>query len=137
MTKSLQEEGLRLIREADAILRRDAQAALAQKDYNLAVRRAQEVVELTLKGALRMLSVDYPKIHDVAPVFSEQLQRKRGKVDSAVLRRIEEISLWLAQSRTASFYFEREYEAEDAEQALEDAAFVATKVREFLDISGR
>ena len=29
-------------------------------------------MELALKGALKVLGVDYPRIHDVAPVFSEQ-----------------------------------------------------------------
>ncbi len=59
----------------------------------MAVRRAQEGVELALKGALKLLGVDYPKVHDVAPVFSEQVQRKRGSVDAGVLERIEEVSL--------------------------------------------
>ncbi|MDI6890884.1 MAG: HEPN domain-containing protein [Thermodesulfovibrionales bacterium] len=76
--KSMQEEGLRLIREASGILKRDAQGALNEKDFNMAVRRAQEVVELTLKGALKVLGVDYPKVHDVAPLFIEQIQQKRG-----------------------------------------------------------
>ncbi len=104
LMKSMQEEGLRLIREAESIFRRDAQGALNDKDYNMVVRRAQEVVELTLKGALKILGIDYPKVHDIAPLFLEQLRQKRGIDDPKVLQRIEEISLWLAQSRTPSFY---------------------------------
>ena len=132
--KSMREEGLRLIREAEGILRRDAQGALTEKDFNLVVRRAQEVVELALKGALKMLGVDYPKVHDVAPLFSDQLRQKKGVSDPTVLQRIEEASLWLAQSRAPSFYFDREYGAEDAEQALQDAAFVLNKVKELLSL---
>lgn len=133
--RNMQEEGLRLVREAESIFRRDAQGALREKDFNLAVRRAQEVVELTLKGALKILGVDYPKVHDVAPLFSEQLRQKRGIEDPEVLQRIEEISLWLAQSRTPSFYFERDYGTEDAEQALQDAAFVVFEVKKLLSLS--
>ena len=133
--KSMREEGLRLIREAGGILRRDAQGALSEKDFNLVVRRAQEVVELTLKGALKMLGVDYPKVHDVAPLFSDQLRQKKGVSDPTVLQRIEEASLWLAQSRAQSFYFDREYGEEDAEQALKDAAFVLNEVKELLGLS--
>jgi HEPN domain-containing protein len=133
--KSMRDEGLRLIREAEGIFRRDTQGAFADKDFNLVVRRAQEVVELALKGALKMLGVDYPKVHDVAPLFSDQLRQKQGVGDPTVLQRIEEASLWLAQSRAPSFYFDREYGDEDAEQALQDAAFVLNEVKELLGLS--
>lgn len=135
--KSMQDEGLRLIREAENIFRRDAQGALNEGDFNMAVRRAQEAVELTLKGALKILGVDYPKVHDVAPLFSEKLRQKRGTDDPKALERIEEISLWLAQSRTPSFYFERDYGAEDAEQALKDAAFTLSEVKKRFDFNER
>jgi len=133
--KSMQEEGMRLIREAEAILRRDAQGALLERDFNMVVRRAQEAVELTLKGALKILGVDYPKVHDVAPLFLEKLRQKWGTGDQEVFQRIEEISLWLAQSRIPSFYFEREYNIEDAEKAFKDGALVVTEVKKLLDVS--
>lgn len=133
--RSMQEKGLRLFREAEGILKRDAKGALNEKDFNIAVRRAQEAVELALKGALKILGVDYPKVHDVAPLFSEQLSKKREISYFEVLRRIEDISLWLSQSRAASFYFEREYVAEDAEHAFEDASFVLLEVKKLLGIT--
>lgn len=142
MKASMQEDGRKLIRESEAILRRDAETALAAGDFNtesafsMVVRRAQEVVELALKGALKMLGVDYPRVHDVAPVFSEQVQRKRGTVDLALLERIEGISLWLGQARAPSFYFERDYGEEDARKALEDAGFVLTQVKKILGNMG-
>lgn len=52
--RSVREEGLRLIQEAEGILKRDAQGALTEKDFNLVVRRAQEVVEMILKGAIAL-----------------------------------------------------------------------------------
>lgn len=36
----------------------------------------QEVVELALKGALRILGVDFPKVRHVVPVFAEQMRSK-------------------------------------------------------------
>ncbi len=36
--KTMREEGLRLIQEAEAILRRDAEGAMKDKDFNLVVR---------------------------------------------------------------------------------------------------
>lgn len=133
--KSLRDDGLRLIREAEGILRRDAQGALNDKDFNMVVRRAQEVVELTLKAALKILGVDYPKVHDVAPLFSDQLRQKRGIDDPALLQRIEEASLWLAESRASSFYLDREYGVEDAEKAIQDAAFVLSETKKLLGLA--
>ena len=59
-----------IIDAGETILRRDARNALDEQDYNMVVRRVQEAVELTLKGALKMLGADYPRVHDPAPVFS-------------------------------------------------------------------
>ena len=135
MSESMQAAGRKLITEGERILQRDVQGALNEKDFNLAVRRAQEVVELALKGALKVLGVDYPKVHDVAPVFSEQLRQKRNSADAQVLERIEEISLWLAQARAPAFYLEREYTSEDAQQASQDAGFVVEAVRSLLGLA--
>ena len=135
MSRSMQEAGETLIRESESILRRDVQSALDEGDFNMVVRRAQEVVELALKGALKMLGVDYPKVHDVAPVFSEQVRQKQAVVDVEVLERIEDISFWLSQARAPSFYLERDYGEEDARQALRDAVFVLTEVRKILGMT--
>ena len=135
MNGSMQEAGETLIRKSEGILLRDVQGALDERDFNMVVRRAQEVVELALKGALRMLGVDYPKVHDVAPVFSEQVRQKRGAADVEVLEQIEDISFWLSQARAPSFYLERDYGEEDARQALRDAMFVLTEVRKILGMT--
>ena len=136
MSQSMQDEGKKLIREGERILRRDVQSALDERDFNIAVRRAQEAVEFVLKGALKILGADYPKVHDVGPVFSEQAQQKLGAADTKALQRIEEISFWLGQARAPSFYFEREYGEEDAQKAFEDAGFVLTETKKMLGIDG-
>lgn len=132
-----QEAGERLVREAERIFRRDLQAAWAEGDYNLVVRRAQEVVELTLKGALRILGVDFPKVHDVAPVFVEQMQRKGGQVGGEALAKIQRISAWLGEARAPAFYLERIYSEADAQRALEEAAFTLDEVKKAFGISDR
>ncbi len=50
MSESLQDMGNQLIAAGAIVLRRDARSALDEQDYNMAVRRAQEAVELALKG---------------------------------------------------------------------------------------
>ena len=58
MTESMQDMGNRLVEAGATVLHRDARNALNEQDYNMVVRRAQEAVELTLKGALKMLGAD-------------------------------------------------------------------------------
>jgi len=47
-----QEVGMKLLKEAGEILCRDLNGVWTACDYNMTVRRAQEVVELALKGVL-------------------------------------------------------------------------------------
>lgn len=48
------ESGIELINVAQQIFETDVDNALRNKSYNLVVRRSQEVVELALKGALKI-----------------------------------------------------------------------------------
>lgn len=72
------EKGEELFLRAERIIKRDIRGALQEDDFNMVVRRAQESVELTLKGALMILGIEYPKVHDVGKVFSEVVERKIG-----------------------------------------------------------
>jgi len=122
------EDGEKLIAEARRVLERDVQGALKESDHNFVVRRAQEVVELALKGALKLLGTDYPKAHDVAPVFVREARAKSLPCAEPDLERIEHISFWLAQARGPSFYFEKEYGPEEAERAAADADWVVQQI---------
>ena len=51
--------------------------ALNRQSWNVAIRRAQEVVELSLKSLLKILGVEYPRVHHVAPLFPGR-QWKKG-----------------------------------------------------------
>ncbi|MFZ6017746.1 MAG: HEPN domain-containing protein [Nitrospirota bacterium] len=103
------ESGERLIREAERIFSRDLKAAKDDMDHNMTVRRAQEVVGLILKGALKVLGIDYPKVHDVGEVFVQRVREKYPPTDKEVLERIRIISMWLSEARAPSFYFEKNY----------------------------
>ena len=125
------EKGNELIQEADRIFNREVNPvrdvslngvnkAMEDQDYNLVVRRSQEVVELALKGALRILGIDYPKIHDVSDIFARRLKEKMIEFPEKHLEKIKEISMWLSESRAPPFYLEKRYQEEDAKQALND-----------------
>ena len=109
----LLEEGKEILDELDGLLGR--------RSWNLAVRRSQEVVELTLKALLAEMSVDYPKIHDVAPHFIRVIRARGLNLPAEALERLEEISAKLAVRRAPAFYFEATYGEAEARQAVSDA----------------
>jgi HEPN domain-containing protein len=122
------EQGERLLKEAQWIFEKDLKCAMDKENYNLAIRRAQEVVELSLKGCLRKLGIDYPKVHDAGLLFVKEAGRKLN-FNKTTLTEIERISRWLAEARAPSFYGERDFTSEDAKKALKDAAFVINEIK--------
>lgn len=126
------EIGMKLIEKAGEIMHRDLNGAWMACDYNMTVRRAQEVVELALKGVLEILGIDYPKIHDVGSLFAEHAKKKSFPVKNNILDRIREISFWLSEARAPSFYLERDYTEADAQKAFEDANFVYKEIKSAL-----
>jgi HEPN domain-containing protein len=126
---SNRELGKRLISEAERILRSELKPVMENSDWNLALRRSQEVVELSLKGALKVLGMDFPKVHDVGMVFSNGVKEKGVSLSEDVLTRIQQISKWLAEARAPAFYVERNYSKEDASKAKRDATFVLRSVK--------
>ena len=102
------------------------------------VREAQELVELALKGMLRAVGVEPPKIHDVGPLLIEHtglfLPEIRGE-----LPRAAEISGRLRRERELAFYGDldfiptEQYTAADAQRAYDEAAWVATLAARAID----
>ena len=125
------ERGKKLIAESGELLK-EAKRACQGLLYNIAVRRSQETVELALKGVLIILGVEYPKIHDVGTVFCEQAKTKGIEIEKKDLDRIEFISSHLAKEREASFYMEKDYIKEEAEEASQGAEFVFSKITEIM-----
>ena len=106
-----------------------------EKDFSDVVREAQEIVELVLKGVLRKIGIEPPKLHDVGPLLIEHKQ-KLPLSQREALEKIAEISKWLRKEREFAFYGDidliptEEYREEDARRAMEDATFVITWARQ-------
>jgi HEPN domain-containing protein len=90
------------------------------------VRESQEVVELALKGLLRMIGLDPPKEHDV----SKFMVRERRRLPKAILDNLAEIrrmSKRLRRERELAFYGDEdfvpsdEYDADDSSEAIQFA----------------
>ncbi|MDI6735315.1 MAG: HEPN domain-containing protein [bacterium] len=124
--------GKELIEEAKKIFQRDLSLAFAEGSYNLVVRRAQEVVELLLKGFLKIGGIEYPRIHDVGEVFAVCVLEKLPAINKKDLAKIKGISTNLAKLREPSFYFERIYTKEDAQKAKNDARFCINLIETLL-----
>jgi HEPN domain-containing protein/predicted nucleotidyltransferase len=81
----------------------DGDSPLKRGDHPEVVRYSQEAVELSLKACLRMVGVEYPKVHDVG----DELKLNSPRFPTWFSRRIEEfakISTELAMKRAASMY---------------------------------
>ncbi|RLF15168.1 MAG: DNA-binding protein [Thermoprotei archaeon] len=92
------------------------------------VRQSQEVVELSLKAALRMVGVEPPKWHDVGPVLKQVADRFPEWFKNRIPR-LASISRRLRREREPSMYGDEEtgtppeelYTVEDAREALNSA----------------
>jgi len=87
------------------------------------VRESQEIVELALKGLLRIVGLDPPKEHDV----SKFMTRERRRLPKSVLDNLAEIrrmSKRLRRERELAFYGDEdfipsdEYDADDSGEAI-------------------
>ncbi|MFQ6051450.1 MAG: HEPN domain-containing protein [Candidatus Hydrothermarchaeota archaeon] len=87
---------------------KEAETAFEEDDYPGAIRRAQESLELSVKGMLRYLGVEYPREHDVG----DALEAIQTKLPNYIVDRIPDFKkylLELARIRGPAFYgYERE-----------------------------
>jgi HEPN domain-containing protein len=98
--------------------------ALERARWNLASRRAQEVVELIVKGLLNEMGIEYPRTHDAAPVLAETIRGRRIEADPTFLDWLSELSSRLAEIRGPAFYHEIEVDEAHARDAVEAAGRV-------------
>lgn len=123
------ESGENLLKDAESYCE-EMQHMFEKEKWNIVIRRAQEVVELSLKGILKKMGIDYPKIHNVAPLFVSLLKEKGIEVEKDVSDRILFISMLLAKDRAPAFYGERIFLKEDAERAQKGAIEIFEKINE-------
>lgn len=110
-----------------------------QQAWNLVVRRCQEAVELALKGALRFVGLEVPRVHDVGAFLKKHRKRFRGRIAEDI-DRLASISRRLREEREVSFYGDEEmgippeelYAQRDADEALSEARFVMTLCQNFI-----
>lgn len=113
----------------------------ARGAFSDVVRESQEVVELALKGMLRCIGVDPPKIHDVGDLLLEYAVRFEI-IQPEELRVLALASKELRKEREFSFYGDidfiptAEYDADDADTALGQARFATSCLARLLRTPG-
>ncbi len=110
-----------------AVARFEILALLYNKGaYSDVVREAQEIVELCLKGMLRYVGIEPPKVHDVGGLLIEHSDML-GMFSKEEIERLALISKRLRKERELSFYGDidfiptEEYSTDDAKEAMEGA----------------
>ena len=114
------ESGDQLLRDAE-IYYEELHSMYEKERWNIVIRRAQEVVELSLKGVLKMMGIEYPKVHNIAPLFVKLFQEKGIKLEKDMVEKLLMTSEILAKERAPSFYGEKVYSKEDADNAKKGA----------------
>ncbi len=132
-TKSLAESYLK-----KAVDRLDILDLLFKKSaFSDVIRESQEIVELSLKGMLRFVGVEPPKIHDVGGLLLEH-EEKFPKDIAKQLKKLADISKRLRKERELAFYGDidfiptEEYTEEDAEEAIGDTRLVVDTARKLI-----
>ena len=117
-----------------------ASEAIKRGSYPYVIRQCQEAVELLLKAALRLVGVEPPKWHDVGVI----LRRESGRFPRWLREDIPIMARYsrrLRREREPSMYGDEEsgmtpeemYDKGDAEEALEMASFVRSRVKRLLE----
>ncbi len=115
------------LRQAKARLD-DAKEAYVDKNYPYVVRLSQECVELCIKASLKIVGIEYPKVHEVSDVLTDVSNRfpEWFKAEISFLRKSSKV---LCGKREVSFYGGEEallapeevINKEDAKDAVERA----------------
>ncbi len=92
-------------------------ALFAARSWADVVRESQEVVELALKGLLRVAGIEPPRIHDVSEVLTAERARLPEAIQphvdalaqgSRTLRRDRELAFYGAEDLTPSGFYTRQ-----------------------------
>jgi len=132
-TKSLAESYLKKAEDRLDIL----DLLFKKKAFSDVIRESQEIVELSLKGMLRSVGVEPPKIHDVGGLLLEHKEKFPEDIANS-LKRLAEISKRLRKERELAFYGDidfiptEEYTEDDAKEAIKDARLVVSTAKKLI-----
>lgn len=109
----------------------EVERAFYKGKHHIAVRRAQECIELAIKGVFRLLSIEFPKEHNVSDVLLD-ISPKLPEWFQLEVNKVSEIVKKLAEDRGPAMYGDERhlkppgeiFKKEDGERALNDSKYV-------------
>jgi len=104
------------------LIAEDMQRNLGLARWNLAARRAQEVVELSCKGLLNEMGLEQVRTHDAAERLIGALRERGLEPDDEFLKWFVSMSARLAELRAPAFYHEIAVSGSESEIAAEAAS---------------
>jgi HEPN domain-containing protein len=117
-----------------------AKNAMKRGSYAYVVRQSQEATELALKASLRLIGIEFPKIHDVGAIL-KQHKHKYPQWFQEIIPRLAKISRKLRREREPSMYGDEEsgippsalYGEKEAKDALKNASYVLNNVKKLFE----
>jgi len=117
-----------------------AKRVINENMYAYAIRQSQEAVELALKGAMRLIGVDFPKWHDIG----ETLRKEKDKFPENFLKdipKLSAISEKLLALREPAMYGDENlnlgpsdlFNKSDTREVLNDTEFCLKKVKNLFE----
>lgn len=85
------------------IILNEAEESYKKGLFHRVIRLSQESVELSLKAALRIIGIEYPKSHDVSDILIEYKERFPEWFKKE-LNKLAEGSTWLSEKRGLAMY---------------------------------
>jgi HEPN domain-containing protein len=82
---------------------KEAFLAIKDEDAAGAIRRSQEALELAVKALLRLMGIEYPKIHDVGDVLIENADKLPEELKENI-KELADLTSELASIRGPAFY---------------------------------
>jgi HEPN domain-containing protein len=117
-------ESSKKIKERAERCLKEMEDAFSERDWNLTIRRAQEAVELFQKALLKYMTIEFPKVHDPAPLLLEKISKMGVKFLAEEKEKFLFISSDLSKKRAPAFYQEEEYSRDEASEAKENALWI-------------
>lgn len=105
---------------------------LAKENWNMVIRKSQEVVELLLKGVLKYMNIEFPKEHDIGEYFEKILIQRKIKFDKQAMNKIKIASKDLTSKRAPAYYGEEFYSKEEAFEAKGYADFTKKFIQKLM-----
>lgn len=117
-----------------------AENVLQKNAFAYCIRQCQEAVELSMKAALKLIGIDYPKWHDVGVLLIKE-QNRFPLWFQKITQKLADISKYLANLRESAMYgmeLSRKspsslFTQENAEEALKSAKFCVSHTEKLLN----